>query len=210
MSVTLAPWHSGLEAHLAGSVYASSPGRRIDAARALVGADISVHVDVMAPGEGLPTGIDDDELAELAAAVPRDMLGIHLIGSAVGVQALLPSIPACGDLYLPIGIHDERGTRTWGAVWDEFDDTLPTDADVDGYHGILVMLLEPGTSGAADPKRLALVERFSARSVVAVDGGVTPELVPRCRTAGASTMVVGRALITELPITEHSLSEGQS
>ncbi|OZF52496.1 hypothetical protein [Rhodococcus sp. 14-2470-1a] len=205
MTVALAPWHAGHEDVLSGSIYASAPGRRIDAARALVAAGISVHVDVMAPGEGLPAGIDTAELAELADVVPQHMLGIHLIGSAAGVRKLLPTIPHCGDLYVPIGIRDERDCRLWAAVWDEFDDTAPTAEDLDGYHGVLVMLLQPGTSGTADPDRLKFARMFSARGDVTVDGGVTPELIPRCRSSGATTLVVGRALLTD-----HSLPEGHS
>ncbi|MFC8181330.1 hypothetical protein CH293_18395 [Rhodococcus sp. 14-2470-1b] len=205
MTVALAPWHTGLESVLAGSIYAAASGSRVDAARALVDAGISVHVDVMAPGEDLPSGIDAAELAELAHVVPQSMLGIHLIGSAAGVRKLLPTIPDCGDLYVPIGIRDERDCRLWAAVWDEFDDTAPTAADLKGYHGVLVMLLQPGTSGTADPDRLGFVRMFSAHGNVTVDGGVTPELIPRCRSAGATTLVVGRALLTD-----HTLPEGQS
>ncbi|OZC49377.1 hypothetical protein CH289_17765 [Rhodococcus sp. RS1C4] len=205
MTVALAPWHTGLESILAGSIYAAPSGSRIDAARALVAAGISVHVDVMAPGEGLPTGIDPAELAELAQVVPQPMMGIHLIGSAAGVRMMLPTIPDCGDLYVPIGIRDERNCRFWAAVWDEFDDTPPTTEDLQGYHGVLVMLLEPGTSGTADPDRLESVRTFSAHGDVTVDGGVTPDLIPRCRSAGATTLVVGRALLTD-----PSLPEGQS
>lgn len=205
MSLALAPWHVDHVIHLAGSIYAAAPGRRVDAARALVDAGIAVHVDVMVPNEGLPRGIDVDELDDIAAQVPTDMLGVHLIGSASGIRGLLPSIPECADLYLPIGIRDRRATRLWAAVWDEFDDSAPTEADLDGYDGVLVMLLEPGTSGAADLSRLALVEAFSRRTAVTVDGGVTPESIPRCRSAGATTLVVGRALLTNPP-----LLEGQS
>jgi hypothetical protein len=197
VSVALAPWHVGHATHLAGSIYAATPGRRVDAARALVDAGIAVHVDVMVPNEGLPRGIAVAELDGIAAQVPPDMLGIHLIGSASGVRGLLQSIPDCADLYLPIGIRDHRATRLWAAVWDEFDDEAPADADLDGYDGVLVMLLEPGTAGAADLSRLALVETFSRRTAVTVDGGVTPESIPRCRSAGATTLVVGRALLTD-------------
>lgn len=201
MTVTLAPWSAGLEKHLAGSIFASSPGRRVDAARVLVDAGIAVHVDVMVEGEGYPTGVTAEELAELATAVPREMIGVHLIGSATGVEALLPSIPECGDLYLPIGVHDERDARLWAAIWNE---APVSSVCLDGYDGALVMLLEPGTSGSADTTRLALVETLSRNHDVTVDGGVTPDLIPLCRSAGATTMVVGRALITT-----PSLPEGQ-
>ncbi|WP_338890391.1 hypothetical protein [Rhodococcus sovatensis] len=212
MSLALAPWHVDHVAHLAGSIYAAAPGRRVDAARALVDAGIAVHVDVMVPNEGPPRGIDVAELDDIAAQVPPDMLGIHLIGSASGVRRLLPSIPECADLYLPIGIRDRRvATRLWAAVWDEFDDSAPAEADLDGYDGVLVMLLEPGTSGAADLSRLALVETFSRRTAVTVDGGVTPESIDRCRSAGATTLVVGRAILANYsPLSNYSLLEGQS
>lgn len=207
MTVTLAPWHSGLEQYLAGSIYACRRDLRVNAARTLVDAGISVHVDVMIPGEGLPTGVTVDELHELADVIPRERLGVHLIGSATGVEALLPSIPECGDLYLPLGVHTTRDARTWAAIWDE----STSNVDLDGYDGVLVMLLEPGTSGAADPSRIALVERLSQQYDVTVDGGVTPELVPFCLSAGAKTLVVGRALLTNPSlVTDSSQLEGQS
>lgn len=205
MTVTIAPWSAGHESLVAGSIYAVAPGRRLHAAQALVENGMSVHVDVMAFGEGLPVGITVDELDELAAVVPREQLGIHLIGSPEGVRALLPRIPDAGDLYLPIGVRVDSTARVWAAVWDEVDERSAATVDLDGYDGVLVMLLEPGTSGAADRDRLKLATAFAGRTAVSVDGGVTEELMPHCHTAGATTMVVGRALLTD-----PSLPEGQS
>ncbi|SNT35782.1 hypothetical protein [Rhodococcoides kyotonense] len=211
MKLSLAPWYAGHETYLAGSVYTAAPGFRAETARTLVDAGIAVHADVMAPHEGLPSGVTVEELAELAAIVPRELLGIHLIGTAEGVEPLLPLVPDCADLYVPYGIHVDRPTtRIWAALWDEFGANIPAADEFDGYDGLLIMLLEPGTSGAADPSRLALSRVLAPHIAVAVDGGVTPELIPQCLDAGVSTVVVGRALLTEASSTEISLSEGQS
>lgn len=199
MTVALAPWHVGIEEHLSGSIFASTPGRRIDAARALVAAGIGVHVDVMAPGEGLPEGVTAEELAELAEELPAACLDVHLIGSPDGARALLPSIPECRVLHVPFGVHADTAGQLWAAVWNELDAATVTASDIAGYDGVLVMLLEPGTSGAADPARLALVESMSGFVAAGVDGGVTPDLIPHCRSAGATTIVVGRALLEGQP-----------
>ena len=206
MTRTILPsWCLGLEGLLAGSVYACAAGTRVDAAGALVNAGIRVHVDVMVPAEGLPAGVDDNELVELARAVPVDMLDIHLIGSVSGVEQRISTIPRCDHLYVPIGVRPDRPGGTWAVVWDEFDVIPPTPADIDGYDGVLVMLLEPGTSSVADFERLRLVDLFARFCDVGVDGGVTPYSIPHCRSAGATTMVVGRALFPE-----PALLEGQS
>ncbi|WP_072804200.1 hypothetical protein [Rhodococcoides yunnanense] len=211
MTVALAPWHIGHESRLTGSIYAVAPELRVDAARALVDAGISVHIDVMAPNEGLPVGITVDELDELAAVVPQDKLGIHLIGSSEAVEAMLPAVPHAGDLYVPIGTRASQSIRLWAAIWDEADEYSAPTVDLDGYDGVLVMLLEPGTSGAADPDRLRIAAAFAGRTAVTVDGGVTEELMSSCHTAGATTMVVGRALLTNsILLTDSTLPEGQS
>ncbi|OAK51679.1 hypothetical protein [Rhodococcoides kyotonense] len=202
MTITLAPWHVGYEKHLVGSVYAAAPGLRTQAAEALVAAGIAVHVDVMAPDEGLPVGVTLDELDELAAIVPRDMLGVHLVGSVDGVRAMLPRIPDVGDLYVPLGTPGIGSSRVWAAVWDEVDEASASTVDLTGYDGVLLMLLEPGTSGVADPDRLSIATALARRIDVTLDGGVTEHLMPACLSTGASTAVVGRALILDSPLPE--------
>lgn len=203
----LAPWHLDHPGLVAGSVLAS-PGSRVAAAQTLTDAGLDVHVDVMAASEGLPTGVSLAELQMISAAVARERIGVHLIGSTGFVDAVLPKILALrpGVVFLPWpaftaervdAIHAAGGTA-WIAVWREWDGlgdpTWPTDPD-----GVLVMLIEPGTRDRCRLDRLAVVTASTARFrdlPVAVDGGVTEEIAPLCAAAGVHRIVVGRALMT--------------
>ena len=203
----LARWHEDFSGSLAGSVYAAI-GSRVALAGELADAGLAVHVDVMAVSEGLPPGVSLAELQMISAVVDRQQIGVHLIGSADFVDAVLPKILALhpGVVFLPWhAFSDERanavrasGGSAWIAVWREWDGLhdprWPSDPD-----GLLVMLIEPGTRDRAHLDRLGLVtactERFSELPV-AVDGGVTEEIAPLCAAAGVSQIVVGRALLT--------------
>jgi hypothetical protein len=89
----LAQWHEDFSGSLAGSVYAAS-GSRVAAAQELADAELDVHIDVMAVSEGLPAGVSLAELQMISAAVDRRRIGVHLIGSADFVDAVLPKILA--------------------------------------------------------------------------------------------------------------------
>ena len=59
-------------------------------------------------------------------------------------------------------------------------------------------LIEPGTRDRCRLDRLSLVTACTTRFPelpVAVDGGVTEEIAPRCAAAGVRQMIVGRALM---------------
>jgi pentose-5-phosphate-3-epimerase len=203
----LASWHHDFPGLLAGSVYAAS-GSRVAAAQELADAELDVHIDVMAVSEGLPAGVSLAELQMISAAVDRRRIGVHLIGSADFVDAVLPKILALrpGVVFLPWhAFTDERadairgcGGSAWIAVWREWDGLdapqWPSEPD-----GVLVMLIEPGTRDSSRLDRLRLVTACTTRFSelpVAVDGGVTEEIAPLCAAAGAQQMVVGRALLT--------------
>lgn len=203
-ATALAPWHRDFPGLLAGSVYAVAPAARIPAARALCDAGIGVHVDMMATGEGLPAGVSAAELADLAAAVGPSRLEVHLIGSPDFVDAALPDVlaHAPAKVFLPwAAFTAERadavraaGGAAWIALWQEWDGTgvpaWPAAPD-----GVLVMLIEPGTRDRCRTERLAVVSACAHRLPVNVDGGVTEDIAPLCVTAGAESMVVGRALL---------------
>jgi hypothetical protein len=203
----LAPWHQGFSGSLAGSVYAAA-GSRLVLAHELADAGLAVHVDVMAVSEGLPPGVSLAELQMISAAVDRSAIGVHLIGSADFVDAVLPKILALrpGVVFLPWAtFSDERvravrasGGSAWLVLWREWDGRSdpqwPSAPD-----GVLVMLIEPGTRDSAELDRLDIVTACTARFPglpVGVDGGVTEEIAPLCAAAGVSQMVVGRALLT--------------
>jgi hypothetical protein len=209
--IELASWHTDHPGTLAGSVYAA-PGSRVAAARLLAERGLDVHVDVMAASEGLPAGVSLAELQAISMAVDRRRIGVHLIGSADFVDAVLPKILPLrpGVVFLPWhAFTPERAHAVracdgsaWIAVWREWDGLgdprWPADPD-----GVLVMLIEPGTTDHCRLDRLGLVTActatFSAlpgaKLPVAVDGGVTEEVASLCAAAGVGQMVVGRALL---------------
>jgi hypothetical protein len=90
------------------------------------------------------------------------------------------------------------GSAAWIAVWNEWDGAgdprWPATPD-----GVLVMLIEPGTRGSSALGRLALVASCTLEMPVAVDGGITESIAPLCVAAGVQSMVVGRALLLDLP-----------
>jgi pentose-5-phosphate-3-epimerase len=201
----LAPWHHSFPGLVAGSVYAAEPAARVGVARALSAAGLDVHVDIMDESEGLPAGVSPSELRAIAAGVGRSRIGVHLIGSADFVDRTLPDLlpirPA--TVFVPwAAFTDARanviraaGSSAWIALWNEWDGVTdprwPAAPD-----GVLVMLIEPGTRDSSVLGRLAMVAACASEMPVAVDGGITEDVAPLCVTAGAQSMVVGRALLT--------------
>ncbi len=205
--IQLARWHADYAGTLAGSVYAA-PGLRVAAARLLADRGLDVHVDVMAASEGLPAGVSLAELQAISMAVDRHRIGVHLIGSADFVDAVLPKILPLrpGVVFLPWHAFTAQradavracGGSAWIAVWREWDGLVapqwPAAPD-----GVLVMLIEPGTTDRCRLDRLRLVTACTTMSSdlpVAVDGGVTEEVASLCAAAGVRQMVAGRALLT--------------
>lgn len=203
----LAPWHEGFPGRLAGSVYAAIPESRIDAAQALSQAGLDVHVDIMAESEGLPAGVSISELKQIAETVDPARIGVHLIGSENFVDETLPPVLATGPgvVFLPwAAFTAERtaairaaGAQAWVALWREWDglDGSPQPDYPATPDGVLVMLIEPGTRERSAIGRLAVVTACAGDLPVAVDGGVTESLAELCVTAGANSIVVGRALL---------------
>jgi pentose-5-phosphate-3-epimerase len=204
--IGLAPWHTDFPGLLAGSVYAA-PGSRVSAAQTLADTGLDVHVDVMALSEGLPAGVSLAELQRISAVVANERIGVHVIGSTDFVDAVLPRILAVrpGVVFLPWEAFTEQranairtaGGSAWIAVWREWDGLgepqWPTEPD-----GVLVMLIQPGTTDRCRLDRIGLVTACTtifSELPVAVDGGVTEDVAPLCAAAGVRQMVVGRALL---------------
>ncbi|BBY30120.1 ribulose phosphate epimerase [Mycolicibacterium sediminis] len=204
----LAPWHRDYPGLIAGSMYAAAPGDRLAAATALAHAGMTIHADLMAVGEGLPEGVALDDLRAAADRVLPARIDVHLIGSADFVDDVLDDVLATGParVILPWdAFTDGRAAAiraadagAWITVWDEWDGVT------DGPHwpaapdGVLVMLIEPGTSDRCRIARLNLVTACTVghpELPVMVDGGVTEVIAPLCVTAGVTQMVVGRALL---------------
>lgn len=211
-TTTLAMWHLDFPGSLAGSVYAA-PGSRVAAAQLLAEAGLDVHIDVMAASEGLPAGVSLAELQMISEVVDRRRIGVHLIGSADFVDAVLPKILVLrpGVVFLPWqAFTDERangvraaGGSAWIALWQEWDGygTPEWPAVPDG---VLVMLIEPGTRDSCALGRLSVVEACSSELPVAVDGGVTEAVAPLCVSAGAQSLVVGRSLLLDHPTAQQN------
>lgn len=209
--ITLAPWHTEFPGLLAGSVYAA-PGFRVAAAEALQLAGIDVHVDVMAASEGYPAGVSLAELQMISVAVDRHKIGVHLIGSADFVDAVLPKILPLrpGAVFLPWHAFTEEranaireaGGSAWIAVWQEWDG-YGTPAWPAAPDGVLVMLIEPGTRNTCSLGRLNIVEACASEMPVVVDGGVTEAVARLCLCAGAQSLVVGRSLLLDLQPPQH-------
>lgn len=207
MTAQLAPWHQHFPGQLAGSVYAAAPESRVDAAQALSAAGLDVHVDVMAEAEGLPAGVSLAELNRIADTVDSARIGVHLIGSPDFVDTILQSVLAVRPavVFLPwAAFSTERvdairaaGSQAWVALWREWDGLDESSAPVwpSRPDGVLVMLIEPGTKDRCALGRLAVVTACAGNLPVAVDGGVTESVAELCVTAGASSIVVGRALL---------------
>ncbi|AQA02398.1 ribulose phosphate epimerase [Mycobacterium sp. MS1601] len=203
----LAPWHKQFRGQLAGSVYAAAPEARVEAAQALSAAQLDVHVDVMAESEGLPAGVSLTELNRIADTVDPARIGVHLIGSADFVDTILQSVLAVRPavVFVPwAAFTDERaaairaaGAQAWIALWREWDglDEASAPQWPSRPDGVLVMLIEPGTKNRCALGRLAVVTACAGDLPVAVDGGVTESVAELCVTAGASSIVVGRALL---------------
>jgi pentose-5-phosphate-3-epimerase len=200
----IAAWRDRYPGRIAGSVYTVPAAERAGTARELADAGLDVHVDMMASDEGLPVGVGLDELRDIAAVVDRTRIGVQLIGSEAYVDEVLPAVldtrPA--RVFLPwdafsadrVSAVRAAGVQAWISVWLEWDGVgtppWPTAPD-----GALVMLIEPGTAGSSWLSQLAVAAACVQQVPVHVDGGVTEDVAPLCVTAGAESMVVGRALL---------------
>lgn len=203
----LAPWHTRFAGQLAGSIYAAPASARVNVAQQLSMHDCDVHVDVMAESEGLPPGVSLDELRTIAAVVDPARIAVHLIGSPAFVDEMLAPIltvrPA--TVFLPWDAFTvaraaavrAAGAAAWVALWREWDGLDPASGPTSWPatpDGVLVMLIEPGSTNRSALGRLAVVTACSSDLPVAVDGGVTESVAELCLTAGARSIVVGRAL----------------
>jgi hypothetical protein len=178
---------------------------------------MAVHVDVMAETEGLPAGVSMAELADIVAAVGSSSVEVHLIGSAEFVDTKLLRVlhlrPA--KVFLPWDAFTERranalravGSSAWIALWREWDGLDPSAPPWRATpDGLLVMLIEPGSRGRSAIRRLDVVAACAGYLPVAVDGGVTEPVAERSVTAGARSIVVGRALLGDAAETPGLLS----
>lgn len=186
---------------LAGSLYAlPAPDRR--AAATLLGRrGIWIHADVFGD---VTTGVSIDLITEMADTA-TGFVDVHLLDAAAHDAAFAAVCrPGISRITFPFeGLHDTEaiagriraiGAQAWLAVspattFDQCRDAL---AHVDG---LLVMLIEPGTSQAADTSNLTKnVNAHSAHLPNGVDGGVGEDILDQVHRSGAGYLVVGRRL----------------
>ncbi|WP_328291412.1 hypothetical protein OG218_01370 [Kineococcus sp. NBC_00420] len=188
----------------AGSLYAVQPAQRHAAAQQLAEAGWWIHVDIIVPGEGPLLGVGLDELAAVAQDLPEAKVEVHIV-DLVGtdrVAAVLDQVLSIGAdrLVLPSAWCLREGNRVKAhgvQLWAELNRTpLPEYVFADGVvDGVLVMLIEPGTTQSIDLNRLSAVADLPTDCTIGVDGGVGPHHEAECRAAGVEHLVSGRALL---------------
>ncbi|MGI4894677.1 MAG: hypothetical protein ACRYF3_06165 [Janthinobacterium lividum] len=188
-----------------GSLYAFSPAQRVEAAHQLAAAGWWIHADVILRRRGAgvdpDAGVARDTLAAVRRELPAALLEVHVIDLAGNaLDELLPEVLSARPdrVILPAprcGTDDPavRAVRDHGAqLWAE-SGTLPAAATPDG---VLVMLIDAGTTQSVDLSRLAAVARAPSNVPVGVDGGVGREHTEEIVRAGARHLVSGRALLS--------------
>ncbi|HEX3782653.1 MAG TPA: hypothetical protein VHX38_23545 [Pseudonocardiaceae bacterium] len=193
-------------ATLAGSVYAAAEPDRLAAASALADAALWIHADVIVAG-GVHRGVDIDLVRELVAR-QLGPLDVHLITDQLPglleevcrepVSRITFPLEACAEVA-DVAIVAEQvraaGAEPWLAAAPGTD---PADilARLPHVEGVLIMLIEPGTSARADPTLRHKVAAVASRTVVGVDGGVNQGNLAAYLKAGARYVVSGRGLLS--------------
>ena len=190
------------------------------------GADY-IHIDVM-DGRFVPAISLGPLVVEAIRRSTGLMLDIHLMVVEPETQAA-SFIDAGGDI---INVHVEAATHLHRIIQDvhrrekragvclnpgtpvgAIEEVLP---DVDQ---VMVMAVNPGASGqrfiqSALPKVAhlrRLIDGGGFRAEIEVDGGVSPEMAPRCAAAGANVLVAASAIFNErASVTENIKQLGES
>ncbi|TFB75395.1 hypothetical protein E3O06_06125 [Cryobacterium glaciale] len=207
-------WHRNhIAGSIAGSVYTVVPGARTRAARSLHTAGCWVHADIIIDSVGADRGVTASELAQIRGDCPDAQIDVHVIvlGDALHPAALEV---ARGALSALLAVRPQRltlsaaliaalatevdavralGTALWLQVDPAAAASVVTDQPVKP-DGVLVMLIEPGGTAAADLHGLEAVGRFAGTLPVGVDGGVTGAVAALAVWRGAGYIVSGRGL----------------
>jgi pentose-5-phosphate-3-epimerase len=190
---------------LAGSIYAAAQPHRLAVAADVAEAALWIHADVIV-ADGAHRGVDLDLVRELAAR-QLGPLDVHLITDRLPglleevcrepVSRITFPLEACADVA-DVALAAERvraaGAEPWLAVAPGTDsaEILPR---LPYVGGVLIMLIEPGTSAHADPRLRHKVAAMASRTAVGVDGGVNQSNLTAYLRAGARYVVSGRGLL---------------
>ncbi|MBK3564735.1 hypothetical protein [Streptomyces sp. MBT62] len=193
---------------LAGSIYAVVEAQRLAAARQLARAGLWIHADVITDDRG-HRGVDLS-LVHTLAEQRVGPLDVHVIAPEPELGGLIEEISAwqvdrvtfpfesCPD---PAAVADtvERIRASGAAAWlavapaTELAAVRPYFELLDG---LLVMLIEPGSTGTADLTLTAKAGQTPPALPAGVDGGVDADNLAACLRAGADYVVSGRALLS--------------
>jgi ribulose-phosphate 3-epimerase len=188
--------YRGIE--LAGSLYAVPGPLRRAAAEVLAAQQVWVHIDVMPEADGVDPALIEDLAAE---SVGR--LDVHLVTPLAG--AILDRVCRPGVArvtvpfeYTPDPRRAADAIRAVGAqAWVAIAPATPLarlESCLDAVDGVLVMLIEPGSTDLADSALVGKVAAAARHTTVGVDGGVTDPVIDACLAAGARYVVAGRRL----------------
>ena len=216
MALSLDGWPApGGATTVGGSLYALPRAHRLTAAEELAARGWWVHADVLLDEAGTGAGVSLAEVAQVRSLLPGALIEVHLIELGGGDRAVaraedrfartLAEALTCRPTRVvlpsarcaPDGDAVRRAREAGAAVWAEVAprDDVSGDAALGSVDGALVMLIEPGTTEEADLRRLSQVTTLSWGLPVGVDGGVAPDNLDACLRAGATHLVVGRALV---------------
>lgn len=193
--------HAG--ATLAGSIYAVPESIRLAAAQRLAQEKLWIHADVIV--DDLTHRGVDLSLVRTLADRQLGPLDVHLIAAeldgplqevcAAKVDRVTVPFESCGDVAAVAERIRSGGAEAWLAVAPQTGLAV-IQSSLDAVDGVLVMLINPGSSDVADPALLAKLEHLGPALPVGVDGGVDETNLSACLRAGARYIVSGRALFS--------------
>jgi ribulose-phosphate 3-epimerase len=191
---------------LAASIYAAAEPDRLDLAVAAADAGLWIHADVIVTG-GVRRGVSLEQIGDLSAR-RLGPLDVHLITEdlppileqvcRIPVDRITVPLEACADVAAAAEQIRARGAAPWLAVapGTDADEVLAYLPQVDG---VLVMLIEPGTSARADTGLRHKVTAVAQHTTAGVDGGVNEANLRTYLDASARYVVSGRGLLAPDP-----------
>lgn len=197
------------DAVLSASLYAVAPWARMEAAARVGRLGHWLHADLLGEGH-VPTGVGLDFIADLARAGVGP-IDVHVMTTEargviddvleLGVHRVTWQFEAGIDVPETAEAIRAQGASPWLAVAPATPLALLAPA-LRAVDGILLMLIEPGTTQSADLTRLDAVAALRVAGAsdgrdelpFGVDGGLGPDVLGRALAAGVRYCVVGRAL----------------